>query len=105
MRIKNKSAKIITVGMLDILPGKVVDLDEATASNPVIQLFLNNGFMVKIPDEMLDEVSETPEKLAAKIKKMKKSEVIDELKKQNAEFGESDTAEELKKLLLETLVD
>lgn len=104
MRVKNKSAKIITIGKVDILPDKVVDLDEKTAKNPVVQLFLKNGFLSAIPAMKDDEEEKTPEKIAAEVKKMKKDDVITKLKELNIEFDENALADDLKKLLVDALV-
>ena len=104
MRIKNKSAKIITIGKVDILPDKIVDLDEKTAKNPVVQLFLKNGFLAEIPASASDEKKKTPKQIATSVKKMKIEEVIAQLTELNVEFAEDASEDDLKALLVETLV-
>ena len=104
MKVKNKSNKVITIGLTDILPDKVVDLDEKTAKNPVVQLFLQNGFLVEIPGTKTDEEENTPEKIAAKVKKMKKDEIVEKLTELNIEFNAEDNLDVLRPLLVEALV-
>lgn len=104
MRVKNKSNKIVTIGMTDILPDKVVDLDEKSAKNPVVRLFLKNGFLAEIPNTKNDEEEETPETIAKKVKKMNKPDVIAKLKEHNVEFNEEDNLDVLRPLLVEALV-
>lgn len=105
MRIKNKSAKIITIGEVDILPDKVVDLDEATAKNPVIELFIKNGFLTKVPTAKVDVTPETPDDIAAKVKKIrKKDDVTKQLDELGIEYNKDEKLEDLKQKLIEALV-
>ena len=104
MKVKNKSNKVITIGLTDILPDKVVDLDEKTAKNPVVQLFLKNGFLAEIPATKDDEDEDTPEKIAARVKKMRKDEIVEKLTELNIEFNAEDTLDVLRPLLVEALV-
>lgn len=104
MKVKNKSNKVITIGLTDILPDKVVDLDEKTAKNPVVQLFLKNGFLVEIPGSKNDEEENTPEAIAKKVKKMKKEEIVAKLTELNVEFNEEDNLDVLRPLLVAALV-
>lgn len=105
MRIKNKSAKIITIGEVDILPDKVVDLDEATANNPVIALFIKNGFLAKVPTAKVDDKPETPDDIAARVKKIrKKDDVTKQLDELGIEYDKDEKLEDLKQKLIEALV-
>lgn len=103
MKIKNKSAKIITIGELDILPDNVVDLDEDTANNPVVKLFLKNGFLKEIPATKVDDIPETTQEIAERVKKMKKPEICEQLKELNAEFDENEKVDVLRQKLIEAL--
>lgn len=104
MKVKNKSNKVITIGLTDILPDKVTTLDEKTAKNPVVQLFLKNGFLVEIPGSKNNEEKKTPKKIAAEVKKMTKEEVVAKLTELNVEFAEDASDDDLKNLLVEALV-
>ena len=104
MRVKNKSAKIITIGQLDILPDSVVDISEDVAKNPVIKLFLKNGFLSEIPAMSNNEEPETAEKIAARVKKMKRDDIVAKLKELNVEFNDEDNLDVLRPLLVEALV-
>lgn len=104
MKLKNKSVKIITIGDLDILPDEIVEVDEAVANNPVVKLFTENGFFAVIPDMAADEVAETAESLAEKVGKLKKAEVMEELKKLNIGFDENERVADLRQRLLEAMI-
>lgn len=103
-KVKNKSAKIITIGKNDILPDKVCELADECKNSPVIKLFIKKGFLVEIPSTKNSEEKKTPKKIAAEVKKMKLEDVVAKLTELNVEFAEDATEEDLKNLLVEALV-
>ena len=103
-KVKNKSAKIITVGKVDILPHKVAELGDEFKKNPVIQLFIKKGFLAEIPASASDDKKKTPKQIAASVKKMKIEDVVAQLTELNVEFAEDASEEDLKTLLVEALV-
>lgn len=104
MKIKNKTAKIITIGKLDILPDAVVPVSDAIMNNPIVQLFIKMKHLAVIPAAKDDEESDTPEAIAKKVKKMRKDKVCEELKALGVEFNEADELPTLKQMLIEALV-
>ena len=104
MKLKNKSAMIITIGDLDILPDQIAEVGKEVESNPVVQLFIDNGFFAVIPDMAADETAVTAEALAEKVSKFKKAEVMEELKKLSVDFDENEKVAELRQRLLEAMI-
>ena len=103
MKVKNKSNKVISIGKIDVLPDKTTELTEVQAKNPVIKCFIDNGFLVEIPNDLKDEKKKTAKELAKVIKAMKEDEVLAKC----AEFEietEGKELKELKNLLLEAMV-
>lgn len=104
MKLKNKSVKIITIGELDILPDTIVEVDEATANNPVVRLFTKNGFFAVIPDMAADEADETAQSVAEKVGKLKKNEIIEQLEQLEIGFDVNEKVADLRERLLEALI-
>lgn len=104
MKVKNKSNKIIAIGTTSpILPDQTAELTKEQEKNPVLKCFIDNGFLVVIPNDLKDEKKKTAKELAKVIKAMKEEEVLAKC----AEFEietEGKELKELKNLLLEAMV-
>ena len=103
MKVKNKTVKVITIGVQDILPNTVAEISQEDAENPVVKTFLARKFLVAIPDTMDDEAEETPEDVAERIKGMKKPELIEACEK-NGIDTKGKTVAQLRQSLLEVTV-
>lgn len=101
MRIKNVSNKIINFGVAQVLPNETMEIPRDYIGNPIIDVYEEMDFIVKLPDVAVPERKEDDGKIVIpeKPEALKKAELV----KLCEELGIPVDVEDTKSMIVEKI--